>query len=86
MTALKFKGLHTHRLRDNPEEAKFAAAWDAECQHRILHYLLHTGDQGGQPPPDPSLRECEVAATVIQWLGSSVGQSFLENLGYTKSK
>lgn len=85
---MKIKGLHTYRLKDNAEEAKFAQAWDEQItQGNTLAYLLHTGDQSGMnPPSEPSDRDHQVAATVIQWLGSPVGQSFLEELGYVKKQ
>jgi len=37
-------------------------------------------------PPGPSDRDKMVAATVIQWLGSPVGQGFLRDCGYTKTE
>jgi hypothetical protein len=81
------KGLHTYRFADNPEERRFAEAWDKEVnretgvRHGLLAYLL--GD--GLLPTDVTAREEIVAATVIQWLGSPVGQGFLRNLGYEKN-
>ncbi len=73
----KPKGLHAHRFRNNPEEKRFSDAWD---EMNVLCYLL--GDGARKVPVEP--REEQVAATVIQWLGSPVGQSFLEQLGYKK--
>ncbi len=75
----KIEGLHVHRYKNNPEERRFALAW-AETSH--LKYLLST--HYNNRPIDPSGRDQVVAATVIQWLGSPVGQDFLESLGYTK--
>jgi hypothetical protein len=80
------KGLHTYRFKENPEEKRFAEAWDKQNeQGSNLAYLLTVGDQSGRPP-EPSDRDHVVAATVVQWLGSPVGQSFLRDLGYEKSK
>lgn len=76
----KFVSLHQHRLKDNPEELKFARAWTRFSAH--LRYLLDTRRE--IRPADPSLRDEQVAATVIQWLGSPVGQRFLRDLGYVK--
>lgn len=73
----KVKGLHTYRFRDNPEEKRFAAAW---TKNNVLPWLLGPGDR----KVDPSKRDEEVAATVVQWLGSPVGQAFLNDLGYVK--
>ena len=79
------KGLHEHRFRDNPEERRFAEAWAEHNKHgSTLAYLLDPTQAGGVRPPDPSDRDKVVAATVIQWLGSPVGQCFLRDLGYEK--
>lgn len=81
------RGLSTHRFRDNPEEQLFAEAWDAHnnsSTRGYLAYLLTTGDQ--RFPVEPTERDRQVAATVIQWLGSPVGRGFLEDLGYTKKE
>ena len=81
MSTMKYKGLNLHRFKDNPEERRFAEAWDAQQQGRTLAYLLSIQQHS---PPDPTDREHEVAATVVQWLGSPVGQSFLRELGYER--
>lgn len=79
MSNPKVTGLHTHRFRDNPEEERFAKAW-ADLGDRHLDCLLDGADVY-QPATD---RERVVAATVIQWLGSPVGQGFLRDLGYVR--
>jgi hypothetical protein len=77
------RGLHTHRFKDNPEEKRFADAWSAHnAAGKTLAYLLTIGDQ--RFPGAPTDGEERVAATVIQWLGSPVGQGFLRDLGYEK--
>ena len=50
----------------------------------ILAYLLNDGSQDHRPV-EPSERDHAVAATVIQWLGSPVGQGFLNELGYARA-
>lgn len=77
------KGLHSWRLKDNPEEGRFSKAWEPFAAHH-LKYLLSLGDD--MYPPDPSDRDERVAATVIQWLGSPVGQGWLRELGYERKK
>lgn len=77
----KIKGIHTYRFSDNPEENRFAEAWDGMQKKPfspgfIEDILLD----------DVSDRDRVVAATVIQWLGSPVGQGFLRELGYQKRK
>lgn len=85
-TIIANKGLHTHRFKDNPEELAFAEEWDNQNVYgKTLAYLLDP-EQGSGCPPKPEKREIVVAATVIQWLGSPVGQGFLRALGYEKVK
>lgn len=83
---MKPKGLSTHRFRDNPEELRFAEAWSNRNDHTTstLAYLLDPNHGTKGRPQEPTDREHVVAATVIQWLGSPVGQSFLADLGYEK--
>lgn len=77
------RGLHPYRFAQNPEEQRFAEAWaDWNATGKHLAYLLTVGDQ--RFPATPTEREEQVAATVIQWLGSPVGQGFLRDLGYEK--
>ena len=73
---MKHFGRHTHRFRDNPEEKRIAVAWSEANEHgNTLAYLLdRRPDQCGRPLT-PSNVEITAAATVIQWLGSPVGQS-----------
>lgn len=79
-------GLHPYRMKENPEEQRFADAWEARNATLwdpgtvLLDALLSDGVTRVSATP----REIEVAATVIQWLGSPVGQCFLRDLGYTK--
>jgi hypothetical protein len=83
VAAVKYKGMHTHRFRDNPEEERFAIAWDEQNRHgNNLAHMLDTRHSGR--PVEPSDRDRVVASTVIQWLGSPVGQAFLRDLGYTR--
>lgn len=84
---MKNKGLHTHRFKDNPEEKRFAEKWDSDnaSGHNLAHLLDQSRGESIRPP-EPSDRDRVVAATVIQWLGSPVGQGFLRELGYTKTK
>ena len=76
-------GLHAYRLMENPEEKRFAEMWK-KYNHTggTLAYILNLNNQREEPPD----HDCVVAATVIQWLGSPVGQGFLQELGYTRKK
>lgn len=82
----KHKGRHTHRFKDNPEERRFAEAWakDNEQGHTLAYLLDRQHGTGPGKPPEPDDLEREVAATVVQWLGSPMGQCFLRDLGYTR--
>lgn len=62
-------------------EQRFALAWQEENEEPsgvkgVLAYLL--GD--GHRPGEVSERDRLVAATVVQWLGSPVGQAFLSRV------
>ena len=75
----KFQGFNNHRLDREALERRFAKAWQAmnDKDRSTLAYLL-SHDQ--HFPAEPSERDWLVANTVIQWLGSSVGRSFLEDV------
>ena len=72
----KHVGISSHRLRsDNPREVVFARLWQEQNDSgETLEYLLSTKNRRDGSASD---RDREVAATVIQWLGSNVGMSFL---------
>lgn len=79
---MKNEGFNTHRFKDNPTEEKFAVAWDAMNNGGyygtgVLEYLL--SDKANDPVA-VSDRDRKVAATVIQWLGSPVGRSFVKDI------
>lgn len=79
-------GMQGHRLLDrerNAEEVKIAGAWQkVNDEGAVLGYLL--GD--GRTPVTPTPRDVAVAATVVQWLGSEIGQGFLRALGYSSKR
>ena len=72
------KGNHRHRLRTNRAEAKFAAAW--EDTNRVCNTLQFLLGDGSEPDYNMTQRDCLVAATVIQWLGSPVGGTWLKQI------
>ena len=80
------KGLHTHRFELNPEEQRFAEAWQKHNDRgETLYHLLDLRKDRRGHPPVASGPDVELAATVIQWLGSPVGQGFLRDLGYVNA-
>jgi hypothetical protein len=79
----KHLGMRPYRFADNPEEERFARAW-AQFEASDLGWLIVDSEQNGCRAPFVEERERVVAATVIQWLGSPVGQGFLRDLGYVR--
>lgn len=80
----KYRGKHTHRYKDNPLEKAFALAWQEHNDHHlVLAALLSDGKQSLRPS-DPAQPDYDIANTVIQWLGSPVGQNFLIEVLKTK--
>ena len=83
---MKNKGLSQHRFKDNPLEEAFAMAWEKANTNfygklngrGYLDYLL--AKDNNRPEGEVTPRDREVAATVIQWLGSPVGQIFVEEV------
>lgn len=77
---MKHTGLNTHRLASNPREMVFAKLWeDQNKRGDTLAWILNSFDSNDLQRKGPvSERDAQVAATVIQWLGSPVGQAFLE--------
>jgi hypothetical protein len=77
----EFKGLGVHRLKDNPLERVFAEKWQEQCEKATLEYII----SGFANRRDPVSKEVQVTSnTVIQWLGSPVGQGFLVEVLRTK--
>ena len=80
---MKNKGMCLHRFKSNPLEQLFAEAWEemnltppgGADGRGTLDYLL--AENPNRPCGEVTDRDRLVAATVIQWLGSPVGQSFL---------
>lgn len=74
------KGLRAYRLNDdNPSgmrESAFAEQWRKEQEWGLLGHLLSKDNT----EVSYSDRDAEVAATVIQWLGTNVGQGFLRKV------
>lgn len=71
-------GYHAHRLKpeqSNPREVGFADQWKEENKYRDMLFRLLNRE--GRQNLDPDLETRRSVATVIQWLGSNVGMSFL---------
>lgn len=76
----RHRGRATYRLQDNPKEKAFADHWKKlnDTYKGTLEYLL--AEDNNCPWGEMTDRDAEVAATVIQWLGSPVGQNFLRDV------
>lgn len=73
---MKGKRLHEYRIESNPCEGIAARLW-AQYEH-VLGDVLGDGTYGGRVTP--SERDYQVAATLMQWLGSPVGRNFVVSL------
>jgi hypothetical protein len=74
------RSINEHRLKSNPTERRLLGLWGKENEdNKILKYILDRSNEN-RGKYVPTEVEEEVAATVIQWLGSPVGQSFLAKL------
>lgn len=72
--ATQHTGLHLGRYKNNPLEVTIAHWW-AEKQERGLLLSTLLGTDGRQV--FVTQRDATVAATLIQWLATDVGQNFL---------
>lgn len=79
-----FKGANAHRYKQNPLEKAFAVKWQEENSglgkpRTILDYLMDETNRG-EPDPPITKRDWRVANTLVQWLGSPVGEAFLVDI------
>lgn len=82
---MKNIGLRHSRFKDHPLERRFAEEWErrnsGDVRHGILDYIL--AEEPNHPRGEVSDRDRQVAATVIQWLGSNVGSGFIDDVLYS---
>jgi hypothetical protein len=84
----KFQGRSPHRYKTDPLEKAFALAWQAENdtsragrRYSLMEYLFaENKDSSERPIANLTQRDWEIANTLIQWLGSHVGQCFLRDV------
>ncbi len=87
----EFRGVNHHRYSREPLERKLAELWQhVNCRNPsrdddVLGYLLQDPDRGNTRA-ELSPRDREVAASVIQWLGSHCGQAFLKSAGFERKE
>jgi len=75
---MECKGLHVYRLEQQELERRFAEKWDVLNTRQNTEAPLERLLFGGGKPV--SERDNQVAATVVQWLGSLEGQKFLQEV------
>ena len=78
MPKRKLDGVNHKRIVKEPMEARFVQTWrdiNKDDDRPTLAYLLDP--EHPHVPDEPSERDWEVAGTVVQWLGSPVGQGFV---------
>lgn len=82
------KAYRYKRRDDNEQERVFAEKWQGinDENHRYALARLLAEDPNARNLPRPSDRDKMVAATVIQWLGSPVGQGFLRDCGFVRDE
>lgn len=73
------KGYHIRRLNmTNKQEVQFSLEWESMNEHGdALDQILSKGAESCAG--ELKERDRRIAATVIQWLGSAVGESFINN-------
>lgn len=83
------KGNKEYRFKDNPKEKefhdKFIAMFNRDDSSRKSLSAIVNGwsdDRQNQPKEWLSEKEEYICVNLIQWLGSTVGQSFLAECGF----
>ena len=86
----KWQGKNPYRYEDNPLEKEFALAWQKENDRPNgggpLDYLMQPERAGIGVRPDvaDAVQRC-ISSTIIQWLGSPMGQCLLEKVLRTRA-
>lgn len=77
-----YQGRSPHRYKENPLEKAFALKWqDANSglgkRYTVLDALFDPSGRGGPGYRPVTKEDWETANTLIQWLGSPVGEAFI---------
>ena len=81
----KLEGFKPNRFDDNPQEKKFHDEFIAEHnKNNHMDMIVFGHGQHLEPKDYLSEREKKIVVSTIQWLGSAVGEGFLNKLGYEK--
>lgn len=81
------QGFNVHRHNRNPLEKIFHDKFISEFVNpvyspNILDKIIFGTNSSNNPSDYLTEREINIAITTIQWLGSPVGQGFLESCGF----
>lgn len=78
------KTFKEHRFTNNPKEKIFVDEFIKQHNHGVDPDLIVFGQKGNSMSPKDYLsdREKDIVLSVIQWLGSPVGQGFLDSCGF----
>ena len=81
------KGFNTHRHLDNPIEKELHDNFieefiDNKFAHNMLDKIIYGTNDMGYAKDYLSDHEKRIVITAIQWLGSHVGHSFLQDNGF----
>lgn len=75
---IRHVGIYDYRLVNNPLEKVYSEHWE-KLAEEYLKTLLYGPNKDSENERNLE-RDAVVAATIIQWLGSPVGQGFLEEV------
>jgi hypothetical protein len=82
------KSLKEYRLKTNPQEKVFVDKFIKQFNNNNNPDLIVFGHSEKSMSPNDYLtdREKDIVLSVIQWLGSPVGQGFLDTCGFQPKK
>ncbi len=87
------KGNKEYRFKDNPKEKefhdKFIEMFSRDgAAYKSLSAIVNgwSKDRQNQPKEWLSEKEEDICVSLIQWLGSPVGQGFLRDCGFTNNQ
>ena len=76
-----------YRFQDNPKEQEFFEKFVEQFKdnpHSLSGIIFGWGnDRQTEPKELLTEREMDICANLMQWLGSPVGQGFLDSCGFT---
>ena len=86
----KLRPSKPHRFSSNPQEEEFYDSIIERMKEdplETISFIIHgAGNNGVVPKKEATEEEVHAFLATIQWLGSPIGESFLEKMGYTKSR